>query len=58
MKSGQSLKQIANHLDRAQSTISREVKRNHRLRGYRHQQANKCAIQRIGSKNLAEMTFP
>jgi IS30 family transposase len=36
MKSGQSLKQISNHLDRAQSTMSREAKRNHELRGYRH----------------------
>jgi IS30 family transposase len=58
MKSGQSLKQIANHLDRAQSTISREVKRNHGLRGYRHQQANKCAIKRHQKKPKAIKLVP
>ncbi|MFC0180294.1 helix-turn-helix domain-containing protein, partial [Thorsellia kenyensis] len=41
-----SLSQIAKDLGRSQSTISREVKRNKGLKGYRFQQANNKAIQR------------
>ena len=42
-KKGKSLSQIASDLDRSPSTISREVKRNTGLRGYRHQQADRMA---------------
>ncbi len=52
-KLGKSLNQIACDMGRSQSTISREVKRNTGLRGYRHQQANQKAQQRHKDKPKA-----
>ena len=52
-KRGKSLNKIASALGRSQSTISREVKRNTGLRGYRHQQANNKALQRHKDKPKA-----
>ena len=45
-KSGLSNSQIAIQLDRARSTIGREVKRNSGRRGYRHQQAQRRTYER------------
>ena len=45
-KSGLSNSQVAIQLDRARSTIGREVKRNSGRRGYRHQQAQKRTYER------------
>ena len=45
-KSGLSNSQIAIQLDRARSTIGREVKRNSGRRGYRHQQAQRMMYER------------
>ncbi len=47
------LTEIAADLNRAQSTISREAKRNLGLRGYRHKQANQMAKERHGTKEKA-----
>ena len=49
-KMGKSFSEIARCLGRAASTISREVKRNTGLRGYRHQQADRKAQERHKSK--------
>ena len=46
LKAGFSQKQIAQNLERHPSTISRELKRNKGLKGYRHQQANRLAEKR------------
>lgn len=46
LKEGFSQKAIARNLERHPSTISRELKRNKGLRGYRHQQANRFAMER------------
>jgi len=45
--------EIAFDLDRSQSTISREIKRNAGKRGYRHQQANRMAQERHTEKDKA-----
>jgi IS30 family transposase len=52
-KAGTSMNQIAGALGRSQSTLSREIKRNTGLRGYRHQQANALAEQRHKNKPKA-----
>ena len=49
-KRGKSLSQIASELHRSPSTVSREVKRNTGLRGYRHQQADRMAQMRHKTK--------
>jgi len=49
-KKGKSFNLIARALGRSQSTISREVKRNTGLRGYRHQQADHLAQKRHRNK--------
>jgi IS30 family transposase len=46
LKEGFSQKAIARNLERHPSTISRELKRNKGLKGYRHQQANRFAVER------------
>jgi len=46
LKAGFSQKQIAQNLERHPSTISRELKRNKGLKGYRHRQANRYAEKR------------
>lgn len=46
LKEGFTQKAIARNLERHPSTISRELKRNKGLRGYRHQQANRFAMER------------
>lgn len=52
MKAGQNQSQIAHHLGRHKSTISREVRRNAGQRGYRPKQACELAAQRAqGSRN-------
>ncbi len=43
MKNEKKLTEIAAELERSQSTISREVRRNRGQRGYRHKQANRMA---------------
>jgi len=46
LKEGLSQKAIANNLKRHPSSISRELRRNKGLKGYRHQQANRLAVER------------
>jgi len=46
IKSGSSLNKIAQSLNRSQSSISRELKRNSGQRGYRHKQAHRFAQER------------
>jgi len=46
LKEGLSQKAIARNLERHPSTISRELKRNKGLKGYRHKQANCFATER------------
>ncbi len=46
LKEGLTQKAIAANLERHPSTISRELKRNKGLKGYRHQQANRFAVER------------
>jgi IS30 family transposase len=46
IKNDKTLTEIADELGRSQSTISREIKRNLGLRGYRHNQANGIAQDR------------
>lgn len=53
LKKGESFSQIGNWLGRPPSTISREVKRNTGLRGYRHRQAGKFAMIRHQEKKKA-----
>jgi transposase, IS30 family len=48
---------IANILTVHKSTISRELRRNRDLRGYRPKQAHEKAMQRDGMKNL-QLTSP
>ena len=45
-KTGQMQKEIAHMLGRNKSTISRELRRNRGLRGYRPKQAHECAVAR------------
>lgn len=52
-KFGKSFNQIACDLGRAQSTISREVKRNSGFRGYRYKQADRLSQQRHKDKPKA-----
>lgn len=49
-KAGHSMNKIATALGRAQSTISREIKRNTGERGYRHRQAGLLATERHQTK--------
>lgn len=53
MRKEKSLSEIADDLARSQSTISREIRRNLGLRGYRHNQASRLAQARHTSKNKA-----
>lgn len=53
MKKDMTLTEIAATLGRSQSTISREVKRNKGLKGYRHKQANRLAKERHETKSKA-----
>lgn len=46
LKEGFTQKAIAENLERNPSTISRELNRNKGLKGYRHQQANRFAVER------------
>jgi len=46
MKNEKTLTEIAKELNRSQSTVSREIKRNLGLRGYRHKQAEGMAKER------------
>lgn len=46
LKEGLTQKAIAKNLERHPSTISRELKRNKGLKGYRHKQANQLAVER------------
>lgn len=46
LKEGVTQKAIAKNLERHPSTISRELKRNKGLKGYRHKQANQLAVER------------
>ena len=48
-----SINQIANAMERSQSTISREIRRNTGKRGYRHKQANRFAEDRHINKPKA-----
>ncbi len=50
MKAGHSLSEIARILGRSKSTISREVRRNKGLRGYRPKQAHRLALERRRAK--------
>ena len=50
MKAGNSLSEIASILGRSKSTISREVRRNKGLRGYRPKQAHRLALERRRAK--------
>ena len=52
-KLGKSCFKIASDLGRASSTISREIRRNTGLRGYRHQQADRQAHERHKNKPKA-----
>jgi IS30 family transposase len=52
-KLGTSLNKIAQALGRAQSTLSRELKRNMGQRGYRHKQADRFADERPANKAKA-----
>ena len=47
LRSGKSIKEIANHLGRDKSTLYREMSRNKGVRGYRPQQAHKKAVHRL-----------
>ena len=50
MKAGKSLSEIAHILERSKSTISREVRRNAGLKGYRPKQAHRFAMERRKAK--------
>ena len=56
-KEGHNQTMIANILTAHKSTISRELRRNRGLRGYRPKQAHEKAMQRDGMKNL-KLTSP
>lgn len=45
-KDGMTLRTIARRLDRCDSTISREIRRNQGLKGYRHRQAHQMSKER------------
>ena len=51
VKNDKTSSEIANDLNRSQSTVSREIKRNAGQRGYRHLQANRKAQERHATKN-------
>jgi IS30 family transposase len=53
MRNEMTLTEIASALDRSQSTISREIKRNTGQRGYRHKQAGRMALERHWNKSKA-----
>jgi len=57
-KMGESTTEIASALFRSQSTISRELRRNRGLRGYRHKQAHSKAQQRHTDKPKAVKLTP
>ena len=57
-KAGTSMNQMAKAPGRSQSTLSREMSRNSRQRGYRHQQANRLAEQHHNSKPKAVKLTP
>ena len=50
MKAGHSLSEIVHNLRRSKSTISREIRRNKGLRGYRPRQAHRLAQERRRAK--------
>ena len=50
LKKGVSQQKIAKSLNRSQSTISREIKRNKSLRGYRHKKAQCIAEEHQNNK--------
>ena len=50
LKKGTSHNKIARSLGRSQSNISREIKRNTGLKGYRHKQANRFTQERHKNK--------
>jgi IS30 family transposase len=52
-KAGRSINKIAESLDRSQSNISRELKRNTGKKGYRHKQADRMALERHKNKYKA-----
>ena len=52
-KAGTSLNNIAKKIKRSPSTVSRELKRNKGLCGYRHKQANGLAKSRLKEKAKA-----
>jgi len=56
-KKGESANLIAKALKRSQPTISREIKRNTGLRGYRHNQANDLAASRHREALLISSEF-
>ena len=57
MKDGKTQTQIAQLMGRHKSTISRELARNTRLKGYRPKQACLLAEERsLGSRNAAQIT--
>lgn len=53
IKNENTLTEIANDLGRSQSSISREIRRNRGLRGYRHNQADRIANERHTIKHKA-----
>ncbi len=53
MKKGKTLTEMAKDLERSQSTVSREIKRNIGWRGYRHNQADGMARERHALKYKA-----
>ncbi len=57
-KAERNQREIANVLDRSESTISRELTRNSRQRGYRQKQAHSMAIERhaVNSLRIDEAT--
>lgn len=56
LKTGQNQAQIATVLDVHKTTISRELRRNRKLRGYRPPQAHCLAEARQGTKRRARLT--
>lgn len=57
-KSGLSQNKIAEIVDVSQSTISRELRRNRGLRGYRHKQAQRMSDDRRRSAKKAQKMTP
>lgn len=58
LKNGKSFQEIADELNRSESTIRREVKRNTGQRGYRHKQADKIAQERHLTKDKSTKMTP